>query len=113
MHTAQFATTTDDEIESYCARCGGTSSCHSSFQTEGCHLRCGSGGGEVSWQAEQELRKLLRAGKYAAARELINASDRLLFDASTGRVTVLGCEHDVFNVVRLAHEDVDALVAAH
>ena len=112
VHTARSETTQEFETESYCARCGGTSSCHPEFQEGSCHLACGSGGGEVSWQAEQDLRTLLRAANFAAARELIDASDRLLFDASRSRVTVLGCEHEVFNVVSLASEVAEALVDA-
>jgi hypothetical protein len=100
------------EEDSYCARCGGTSTCHQSFETEGCHLRCGAGGGEVSWQAEKKLRMLLRDGQFAVARKFIEASDRLLFNPSTSRVTVLGCEREVFNVVSLTGEVAQALIAA-
>ena len=98
-----------DEGESYCARCGGTSSCHSEWDEGSCHLQCGSGGGEVSWQAEQELRVLLREARFADARALIDRSDRLSLHAASDRVTVLGCGDEVFSEVRLDRSVTQAL----
>jgi hypothetical protein len=85
-----------------CARCGGTSSCHTEWDHGPCHIECGPGGGELLAMA-REVREAERRRDASALTGMIGTRGdvRLVIDDAMIEVGV-SCESGVLRMVGLA-----------
>lgn len=87
-----------EEFDVECSRCGGDSSCHTSFgEGEGeCHLKCGPGGGLAALDAVEQGLRIGEPRLLARAMELDRGEADAVtvwYDYETGHIAVdTGCD---------------------
>jgi hypothetical protein len=88
-------------VEGNCSRCGGTSTCHELWQSGGCHVACGSGGGEVMLEVTDKVHHLFQTADADGLRELIRTTLELVVSESRHAVLLLGCDQAPIEVFEL------------
>ena len=77
-----------EESDGGCVRCGGTSSCHTTWDEGGCHVACGSGGASNK-DPLGKLEKAIRVADASAVRSLLSPENGLSYNMERHSVQVI------------------------
>jgi len=92
----------EGETGSYCARCNGTSTCHTSPADGMCHIACGSGGGdEVRLLERQRAKALIHTADVRAIAAFLQTATAVVYNSARHTLQVVGCDSAIVDNIEL------------